>query len=179
MMPRLKQKYASEVVPMLKDKLGMTNILRMPRLVKVVVNMGIAAGKKDAINNLTADLAKITGQKPVLNKARVSISNFKVREGMIVGAKVTMRGDRMYEFLDRLISVALPRIRDFRGISPKSFDGRGSYTLGIKEQTVFPEIDPNNVTVTQGMDITIVTTARNDNEAREMLKLLGMPFSGN
>jgi len=179
MMPRLKQKYNSEVVPKLKDVLGMTNVLRMPRLVKVVVNMGISASKKDAVNNLVADLTKITGQKPILNKARKSVSNFKVREGMIVGAKVTLRGDRMYEFLDRMMSVVLPRIRDFRGVSPKSFDGRGSYTLGVKEQTVFPEIDPNTVTVTQGMDITIVTTAHKDNEAREMLKLLGMPFSGN
>jgi large subunit ribosomal protein L5 len=179
MIPRLKQKYTSEVVPKLKSTLGMTNLLRMPRLVKIVVNMGIAASKQDAVSKVTADLAKITGQKPVLNKARKSISNFKVREGMIVGAKVTLRGDRMFEFLDRLLSVALPRIRDFRGVSPTAFDGRGSYTLGVKEQTVFPEIDPNSVTVTQGMDITIVTTARNDNEAREMLKLLGMPFSGN
>lgn len=179
MTPRLKEKYNKEVIPKMKETLGMTNILRMPRLVKVVVNMGIAAGKKDAINNLVADLTKITGQKPVLNKARKSVSNFKVREGMIVGAKVTLRGDRMYEFLDRMMAVVLPRIRDFRGVSPKAFDGRGSYTLGVKEQTVFPEIDPNTVTVTQGMDITIVTTARKDSEAREMLKLLGMPFSGN
>ncbi len=179
MMPRLKQKYNSEVIPKLKDVLGMTNVLRMPRLVKVVLNMGISAAKKDAVNNLVADLTKITGQKPVLNKARKSVSNFKVREGMIVGAKVTLRGDRMYEFLDRMMTVVLPRIRDFRGVSPKAFDGRGSYTLGVKEQTVFPEIDPNTVTVTQGMDITIVTTARKDNEAREMLKMLGMPFSGN
>ncbi|OGV64844.1 MAG: 50S ribosomal protein L5 [Lentisphaerae bacterium RIFOXYA12_FULL_48_11] len=178
-MPRLKQKYNSEVIPKLKDVLGMTNVLRMPRLVKVVLNMGISAAKKDAVNNLVADLTKITGQKPVLNKARKSVSNFKVREGMIVGAKVTLRGDRMYEFLDRMMTVVLPRIRDFRGVSPKAFDGRGSYTLGVKEQTVFPEIDPNTVTVTQGMDITIVTTARKDNEAREMLKMLGMPFSGN
>ena len=179
MMPRLKQKYNSEVIPKLKDVLGMTNVLRMPRLVKVVLNMGISAAKKDAVNNLVADLTKITGQKPVLNKARKSVSNFKVREGMIVGAKVTLRGDRMYEFLDRMMTVVLPRIRDFRGVSPKAFDGRGSYTLGVKEQTVFPEIDQNTVTVTQGMDITIVTTARKDNEAREMLKMLGMPFSGN
>ena len=179
MTPRLKEKYNKEVVPKLKDKFGMTNVLRMPRLVKVVVNMGISASKKDAINNLVADLTKITGQKPVLNKARKSVSNFKVREGMIVGAKVTLRGDRMYEFLDRMMAVVLPRIRDFRGVSPKAFDGRGNYTLGVKEQTVFPEIDPNTVTVTQGMDITIVTTARDDGEAREMLKLLGMPFSGN
>ncbi|MDD4872720.1 MAG: 50S ribosomal protein L5 [Kiritimatiellae bacterium] len=177
-MPRLKQKYINEVIPKMKDTLGMTNRLRMPRLVKIVVNMGIAASKQDAISKLMGDLTKITGQKPVSNKARKSISNFKVREGMIVGAKVTLRGDRMYEFLDRLLSVALPRIRDFRGVSPTAFDGRGSYTLGVKEQTVFPEIDPNTVTVTQGMDITIVTTARNNDEAREMLKLLGMPFSG-
>jgi len=178
MIPRLKQKYNEEVVPKLKEVLKVTNHLRVPRPVKIVVNMGINASKKDAINNLVADLTKITGQKPVLNKAKKSISNFKVREGMIVGAKVTLRGDRMYEFLDRLINASLPKIRDFRGVSPSAFDGRGSYTLGIKEQTVFPEIDPNTVTVTQGMDITIVTTARNNDEAREMLKQLGMPFSG-
>jgi len=178
MIPRLKTKYNDDVVLKLKEKLKVSNNLRLPRLVKIVVNMGINAAKKDAINNLVADLTKITGQKPVVTKARKSISNFKVREGMIVGAKVTLRGDRMYEFLDRLINTALPKIRDFRGVSQSAFDGRGSYTLGIKEQTVFPEIDPNTVTVTQGMDITIVTTARIDDEAREMLKLLGMPFSG-
>lgn len=179
MIPRLKKKYLEEVVPKLKQKPGMNNNLRVPRIMKVVINMGINAGKKDAINNLVGDLTKISGQKPVTTKARTSISNFKVREGMIVGAKVTLRGDRMFEFLDRLISAALPRIRDFRGVSPTAFDGRGSYTLGIKEQTVFPEIDPNTVTVNQGMDITIVTTARTNDEARDMLKLLGMPFSGN
>jgi large subunit ribosomal protein L5 len=179
MIPRLKERYTADVVAKLKEKLKVTNQLRLPRIVKVVVNMGISALKKDSINNLVADLAKITGQKPVTTKARKSISNFKVREGMIVGAKVTLRGDRMYEFLDRLISAALPRIRDFRGLPPTGFDGHGNYTLGVKEQTVFPEIDPNNVTVTQGMDVTIVTTARNNDEAREMLKLMGMPFSGN
>ena len=178
MTPRLKQKYMDDVVPKLKTKLGVSNHMRLPRIVKVVLNMGIAASKKDAITKLVEDLGKIAGQKPVQTKARKSISNFKVREGMVVGAKVTLRGDRMFEFLDKLISAALPRIRDFRGLSPTGFDGRGNYTLGLKEQTVFPEIDPNNVTVTQGMDVTIVTTARNNDEAREMLKLLGMPFSG-
>lgn len=176
-MPTLKNKYNDEIILKLKEQLGVTNRLRVPRLVKVVVNMGIGISDKDAINSFIDDLAKITGQKPVMTKARKSISNFKVRKGMIVGLKVTLRGERMYEFLDRLINAALPRIRDFRGLSPTSFDGYGNYTLGIKEQTIFPEIDPNNVKVQQGMDITIVTTSEKDDEARELLGLLGMRFS--
>ena len=177
-MPALKDKYVGEVVPLLKKQLGITNRLRVPRLAKVVVNMGIGIAEKDAFKNCTDDLAMVTGQKPLVTKARKSISNFKVREGMNIGAKVTLRGDRMYEFLDRLINVALPRIRDFRGLAPASFDGHGNYTFGVLEQTIFPEIDPNNVKVNQGMDITIGTSTENDSEARELLKLLGMPFSG-
>lgn len=176
-MPTLKDKYNNEVVPRLKEQFGVTNRLGVARLVKVVVNMGIGISEKDAISSLTSDLARITGQRPVTTKARKSISNFKVRKGMIIGAKVTLRGARMYEFLDRLINAALPRIRDFRGVSTVSFDGHGNYTLGIREQTIFPEIDPNNVSITQGMDITIVTTAKKNEEARELLKLLGMQFS--
>jgi large subunit ribosomal protein L5 len=144
-----------------------------------VVNMGFGVVEKEAINTFTGQLAAITGQKPVVTKARNSISNFKIREGMVIGAKVTLRGERMYEFMDRLISAALPRIRDFRGLSANAFDGRGNYTLGLKEQTIFPEIDPNHAGVSQGMDITFATTARNDDEARELLRLLGMPFATN
>jgi len=176
-MPTLKDKYNNGIVPRLKEQLGITNRHGVARLVKVVVNMGIGISDKDAIDSLTNDLARITGQRPVTTKARKSISNFKVRKGMTIGAKVTLRGDRMYEFLDRLINAALPRIRDFRGVPVASFDGHGNYTLGIREQTIFPEIDPNNVSITQGMDITIVTTAQKNEEARELLKLLGMQFS--
>lgn len=177
-MSLLKEKYDKEVVPAMMDKLGIKNKLRVPRLIKVVVNMGIGIAEKDALKVHTGELAKITGQKPLITRARKSISNFKLRAGMDIGAKVTLRGERMYEFLQRLINAALPRIRDFRGISPKSFDGRGSYTLGVKEQTIFPEIDPNSVTAVQGMDITVVTSASDDKEAFELLKLLGMPFAG-
>jgi len=177
-MPRLKDKYANEVVPKLGRELNETNRLRLPRLVKVVVNMGIGIADKDQFKNHVEELAKITGQRPVVTQARKSISNFKLRAGMNVGAKVTLRGNRMYEFLDRLISAALPRIRDFRGLPLNAFDGRGNYTLGVKEQTIFPEIDPNRVTAVQGMDITIVTTARDDRECRLLLSLLGMPFAG-
>jgi large subunit ribosomal protein L5 len=176
--PRLKEKYTKEVVPKLMKELGITNPMRVPRLVKVVVNMGIGIAEKDAMKIHVEELAKITGQKPVVTKARKSISNFKLREGMSIGAKVTLRGARMYEFMDRLISAALPRIRDFRGLPANSFDGRGNYTMGVKEQTIFPEIDPNNVTAVQGMDITVVTTAEEDREARELLRMLGMPFAG-
>jgi len=177
-MPALKDKYIGEVVPLLKKRLGITNRLRVPRLAKVVVNMGIGIAEKDAFKSCTDDLAMITGQKPLVTRARKSISNFKVREDVNIGAKVTLRGNRVYEFLDRLINATLPRIRDFRGLSPDSFDGHGNYTFGIREQTIFPEIDPNNATVNQGMDITIVTSTENDSEARELLKLLGMPFPG-
>jgi large subunit ribosomal protein L5 len=176
-MARLKDKYRNEAVAQLQKEGACANLLGVARLEKIVVNMGFGADAKESIERLAGDLAKITGQKPVLRKARKSISNFKVRKGMIVGAKVTLRGDRMYEFLDRLISAALPRIRDFRGLSPRSFDGRGSYSLGVKEQTIFPEIDANVAGPTQGMDITIVTTARTDEKARDLLRLLGMPFA--
>lgn len=176
-MARLKDRYVKEVQPKLKEQLGIANPMRVPRLVKVVVNMGFGVDDKDAMKVHVDELAAITGQRPMVTKARKSISNFKLREGMTIGAKVTLRGERMYEFLDRLISAALPRIRDFRGLSTTSFDGRGNYSLGIREQTIFPEVDPNKVSGTQGMDVTIVTTARADKEALEMLRLLGMPFA--
>lgn len=176
-MAELKQKYRTDVVPRLQKELGFTNVMRVPRVVKVVVNMGISTERKDQMKALTEDLARITGQRPQVTKARVSISNFKLRKGMQVGARVTLRGDRMYEFLERLINVALPRIRDFRGISTRSFDGRGNYTLGLREQSIFPEIDPNDIAVAQGMDITIVTTARTDDEARKLLSFIGLPFA--
>lgn len=176
-MSTLKEKYENEVLPKLQESLGMTNRLRAPRLQKVVVNMGIGIKDKDTLKSVTDDLARITGQKPVLNKARKSVSNFRLREGMVVGAKVTLRGAHMYEFMDRLVNAALPRIRDFRGLSPEAFDGNGNYTLGVREQTIFPEIDPDTVKETQGMDVSIVTSAQNDDEARELLSLLGMPFA--
>ena len=179
MTPRLKDKYASEVVPHMREECGITNPLMFPRLVKVVVNMGFGVVDRDEIKVHTDCLATVTGQRPMVTKATKSISNFKLREGMPVGAKVTLRGDRMYEFLDRLFNVALPRIRDFRGLSDRSFDGRGNYTMGVREQTIFPEIDPNNVSAAQGMDICIVTSVRDDDSARLLLKLLGMPFAGN
>ncbi len=174
----LREKYEKEVVPAMMSKLGIKNKMRVPHLIKVVVNMGVGIAEKDAFKLHTEELAKITGQKPQVTRSRKSISNFKLREGMDIGAKVTLRGARMFEFLHRLIHAALPRIRDFRGVSSTAFDGRGSYTMGIKEQTIFPEIDPNNVTAVQGMDITIVTSATSDKEALELLKLLGMPFAG-
>jgi large subunit ribosomal protein L5 len=177
MIPTLKAKYVNDVVPKLKEKLGFTNVMRVPRLKKVVVNMGIGISDKDALKTHVEELTAITGQKPQVTKARKSISNFKIRQGMSIGARVTLRGARMYEFMDRLINAGLPRIRDFRGLAPNSFDGRGNYTMGLKEQTIFPEIDPNSVSAAQGMDITIVTSARTDGEARELLKMLGMPFA--
>jgi len=178
-MTTLAERYASEIRPELAKTLGVQNMLGVPRLEKVVVNMGIGTARRESVNALAEELAKITGQKPVLTKARLSISNFKLREGMIVGAKVTLRGRRMYEFLDRLLNAALPRIRDFRGLSTTAFDGRGNYTIGLKEQTIFPEIDPDEVSVSQGMDITIVTSARTDDAARELLEMIGVPFSKN
>ncbi|MGQ9660992.1 MAG: 50S ribosomal protein L5 [Kiritimatiellia bacterium] len=179
MKPRLKEKYLNEVLPRLQEKLGVTNRLAVPRLLKIVVNMGTGVVERDELKVHAEELSMLTGQKPVVTKARKSISNFKVRTGMPIGLRVTLRGNRMYEFLDRLISAALPRIRDFRGLSPHSFDGRGNYTLGVKEQTIFPEIDPNRTSRAQGMDITIVTTAGEDSRAFELLKLLGMPFASN
>ena len=178
-MARLKDRYRQEIAPALMTKLGLKNRMLVPRLVKVVVNMGFGIVEKDVQKALLQDLAAITGQQPLLCKARKSISNFKLREGMVIGAKVTLRGDRMYEFVDRLISIALPRIRDFRGISGRGGDGRGNYTLGLKEQSIFPEIDATrHGGAEQGMDVTFVTTARNDQETRELLAHMGAPFAG-
>jgi len=177
-MSRLKDLYKEQVTPKLREKLGLANPMLVPRLQKIVVNMGFGIVEKDEQKALLEDLARITGQRPAVCKARKSISNFKLREGMVIGAKVTLRGELMYEFADRLMSHALPRIRDFRGVSPRGFDGRGSYTIGLKEQTIFPEIDAAGSSVEKGMDITFVTSARDNNEARELLAALGMPFAG-
>ncbi len=177
-MARLKDQFEKEFVPELKEELGLVNTMQVPRISKISVNMGVGEAKTDAklLDDAVAEMTIITGQKPKLTRARKSIANFKLREGMAVGCTVTLRGARMYEFLDRLISIALPRIRDFRGLKPKSFDGRGNMSLGIKEQLIFPEIDYDSITVTRGLDITITTTARNDDEGRALLKKLGMPF---
>ena len=178
-MANLKQKYQEQVVPALKQKYGITNPMVVPKLEKIVVNMAFGIVDKDTQKSVIEDLAKITGQKPALCAARKSISNFKLREGMVIGAKVTLRGSRMYDFLDRFINIALPRIRDFRGVPNKGFDHRGNYTLGLKEQTIFPEIDlSRHGAPEQGMDITIVTTADTDEKAKELLTQLGMPFAG-
>lgn len=178
-MSRLKDKYNQEVVPALMQKFEYKNVMQVPRLVKVVVNMGIGEAKENpkAIDAATADLATITGQRPVVTKAKKSVAAFKIREGMPIGAKVTLRSEKMYSFLDKLFNVALPRVRDFKGVSPDAFDGRGNYTLGLKEQLVFPEIEYDKIDKVRGMDITIVTTAQTDEEARELLSNLGMPFS--
>lgn len=177
-MPRLKDKYLNEVRPSLVQKFGYRNVMEAPRLEKVVVNMGVgkAIANAKALDAAVEDLATITGQRPVVTRARKSISNFKVREGMPIGAKVTLRGDRMYEFLDKLMNINLPRVRDFRGVSPKSFDGRGNYSLGIREQLIFPEINYDQIEQIQGMDIAIITTANTDEEAKALLEFLGMPF---
>lgn len=178
MVPRLREKYETELIPALAEKLGRTNRLSLPRLQKIIVNMGVgsATTEKKHLEEAVGALALITGQKPVVTRARKSIAGFRLREGMSVGCKVTLRGARMYEFLDRLISLALPRVRDFRGLSPKAFDGHGNYSLGLAEQLVFPEINPDKYSRTQGMNVTIVTSTENDNEARELLKGLGTPF---
>jgi large subunit ribosomal protein L5 len=170
--------YQESIVPAMMERFGFSNRLRVPRLEKVSVNMGVGTGVSDskAIQSAVEELAQITGQRPVVTKARKSVAGFKLREGMDVGCRVTLRGKIMYEFLDRLINIALPRIKDFRGLSPRAFDGRGNYTLGLSEQIVFPEVDVDKLYRTQGMNITIVTTARNDEEARELLRLFGMPF---
>jgi len=175
---RLSLRYKQEIVPALQKRLNRTNPMSLPKLQKIVVNMGVgkALQDKNRMEQAVGDLAKITGQKPQVTKARVAVSGFRLREGNEIGCRVTLRRQRMYEFLDRLISVALPRIRDFRGVNPKSFDGHGNYTFGLSEQLVFPEIDPDKVSFTQGMDITLVTTTDNDDEARELLRLFGMPF---
>jgi large subunit ribosomal protein L5 len=177
-MARLKDRYREEIAPALKERFGIGNPMRVPRLEKIVVNMGVgeAAQNSRALDGAMEVLAKITGQKPQMRRARKSIAGFKIREGMPVGARVTLRGERMWEFLDRLISVALPRVRDFRGISPNSFDGRGNFALGLREQLIFPEISYDSIDTTRGLDVAVVTTAQTDEEARELLRLLGMPF---
>jgi large subunit ribosomal protein L5 len=177
-MARLKEKYRNEIAPAIAKEFDIKNPMAIPRLEKIVVNMGLGEGISNAkiLDTAAEELRAVTGQKPVVTKAKKSIAAFKLRQGMNIGAMVTLRGDRMYEFLDRLISVALPRVRDFRGISGKAFDGRGNYTLGIREQLIFPEIDFNKVDKTRGMNISIVTTAKNDEQARALLKGLGMPF---
>ena len=178
-MANLKQKYKESVVPALREKFGFDNPMLVPKLEKVVINMAFGIVDKDTQKSVVDDLTKITGQKPVLCKARKSVSNFKLREGMVIGAKVTLRGDRMYDFFDRLINSTLPRIRDFRGVSAKGFDGRGNYNMGLQEQSIFPEIDlSRHGAPEQGMDIAVVTTAKNNEQARELLALLGMPFVG-
>ncbi len=178
MKARLYQKYVSEVVPALKQKRRYGNIHEVPRLEKIVVNMGVSASlEKTAVEDAAKDLALITGRKPAISKSRHSIANFKLRHGQPIGCHVTLRRDVMYEFFDRLIAAALPRIRDFRGLSPRSFDGRGSYTVGVADQTIFPEIELDKIKRQQGMDITIVTSARTDAEALDLLKMLGMPFA--
>ncbi|MBB6121017.1 50S ribosomal protein L5 [Nocardiopsis algeriensis] len=177
-MPRLKEKYRNEIVSGLRDEFGIANIMQVPGLTKIVVNMGVGEAARDAklIQGAVADLSAITGQKPRINRAKNSIAQFKLREGQPIGASVTLRGDRMWEFLDRLLSLALPRIRDFRGLSPKQFDGNGNYTFGLTEQVMFHEVDPDKVDRVRGMDITVVTTATTDDQGRSLLKRLGFPF---
>lgn len=177
-LPRLKQRYREEIVPALRQEFGFANIMQVPTVTKVVVNMGVGDAARDAklIEGAVRDLAVITGQKPAVTKARKSIAQFKLREGMPIGAHATLRGDRMWEFLDRLTTIALPRIRDFRGLSPKQFDGRGNFTFGLNEQSMFHEIDQDKIDRVRGMDITVVTTAGNDDEGRALLKHLGFPF---
>jgi large subunit ribosomal protein L5 len=179
--PRLKARYRAEITPALREQFSYTNPMQVPGLTKIVVNMGVGDAAKDSklIDGATRDLAAITGQKPQVTKARKSIAQFKLREGMPIGAHVTLRGDRMWEFLDRLLSVALPRIRDFRGLSPRQFDGNGNYTFGLTEQSMFHEIDQDRVDRVRGMDITVVTTARTDDEGRALLRHLGFPFKEN
>jgi large subunit ribosomal protein L5 len=178
MVARLKEKYRQEVAPALAREFGYKNPMRVPKLEKIVINMGLGEAIQNAkvLDAATSDLATIAGQRPVVTKAKKSIAAFKLREGMSIGSMVTLRGDRMYEFLDRFISLTLPRVRDFRGVSAKSFDGRGNYTIGLRDQLIFPEIDFGKVDKARGMNVCIVTTARSDEEARALLRLLGMPF---
>ena len=177
-MARLKEKYNNEIVDAMTKRFGYENIMQVPKLEKIVVNMGIGEAKENSkiLDSAIADLEKITGQKAVTTKAKNSVANFKIREGMPIGCKVTLRGEKMYEFLDRLVNLALPRVRDFRGVNPNAFDGRGNYALGIKEQLIFPEIEYDKVDKVRGMDIIVVTTAETDEEARELLAQFGMPF---
>ena len=177
-MSRLRERYQKDVVPALQKEFGYANVMAIPRITKVVVNMGLGEATQNAkiVDTGADELGRITGQKPIVTRAKKSIAQFKVRKGMPIGTMVTLRGDRMWEFLDRLISVALPRVRDFRGVSPRGFDGRGNYTLGLKDQLLFPEIDYMKVDKARGMNISVVTTAKNDEESRKLLQLLGVPF---
>jgi large subunit ribosomal protein L5 len=177
-MARLKERYRDEVVPQLREQFGYGNPMQVPKVTKVTLNMGVGEAKTNAklLDTAVAELAQISGQKPVITRARKSIAGFKLREGMSIGAKVTLRGDRMYEMIDRLVSIALPRIRDFRGIDPGQFDGRGNFAMGIREQTIFPEIDYDKVEHTQGLNVVITTTAKTDEEGRALLAKMGMPF---
>lgn len=178
-MSRLKELYNNEIKDALKAKFGYKNVMEIPKVEKIVINMGVGEAKENVkiLDAAMSDLQQITGQKPVVTKARNSVANFKIREGMPIGCKVTLRGERMYEFMDRLINLALPRVRDFRGVNPNAFDGRGNYALGIKEQLIFPEIEYDKVDKVRGMDIIFVTTAKSDEEARELLKAFNMPFA--
>ena len=178
-MSRLKEQYQNEIVDAMIKKFGYKNIMEVPKLDKVVINMGVGEAKDNAklLDAAIADMEKITGQKAVVCKAKKSVANFKIREGMPIGCKVTLRGEKMYEFVDRLVNLALPRVRDFRGVNPNAFDGRGNYALGIKEQFIFPEIEYDKIDKTRGMDIIFVTTAKTDEEARELLRLFNMPFA--
>jgi large subunit ribosomal protein L5 len=179
-MARLKEVYNTDIAPKLKDELGLANVMEVPRILKVTLNMGVgeALGDKKALENAVADLTLISGQKPVINNARKSIAGFKVRQGWPIGTKVTLRSERMYQFLERLISVAIPRIRDFRGISPKQFDGRGNFSMGVSEQIIFPEIDYEKIDKLRGLDITVTTSARNDDEGRALLRAFNFPLKG-
>ena len=179
--PRLRERYLTEIAPGLREEFGYSNVMQVPALKKIVVNMGVGEAARDAklIDGAVKDLSLITGQKPAVNRARKSIAQFKLREGMPIGAHVTLRGDRMWEFLDRLLSTALPRIRDFRGLSDQQFDGNGNYTFGLNEQSMFHEIDPDSIDRPRGMDITVVTSAANDDEGRALLRALGFPFKEN
>jgi large subunit ribosomal protein L5 len=177
-MARLKDRYREEVAPALKERFGIENPMRIPKLEKIIVNMGVGEAAQDVrrLDGAMEDLARITGQKPQLRRARKSVAGFKIREGMPVGARATLRGERMWEFLDRLVSIALPRVRDFRGINPNAFDGRGNFALGLREQTIFPEVSYDSIDSMRGLDVAVVTTAETDEEARELLRMLGMPF---
>jgi len=179
-MNKMLERYQNEAVPAMKKAFNYKNVMQIPRIQKIVVNIGVGEALENAkaLEYAVADLTTVTGQKPIQTKARVSIANFKLREGRIIGTKVTLRGPRMWDFLDRLVNVTLPRVRDFRGVSANAFDGRGNYTLGLKDQLVFPEIEYDKIDKLRGMEVTIVTTAQNDDEARALLRLLGMPFSG-
>lgn len=177
-MARLQEQYVNEIAPALNKKFGYKSVMQIPKLDKIVINVGAGEAKDNAkvIDSISGDLAKITGQKPIVCRAKKSVANFKLREGMPIGVKVTLRGEKMWEFMDRLFNVALPRVRDFRGINPNSFDGRGNYSLGIKEQLIFPEIEYDKIDKVRGMDVCFVTTANTDEEGRELLKLMGAPF---